>query len=439
MMSGKRWSRRALLKSASAAVAAPLVFTSALRGANAPSNRINIGVIGTGRMGSGDMMEVMGFGDVSIIAVCDVDRRRAALAKQRVETFYATRSAAGAYKGCTAYGDFRELVARPDIDAVMICTPEHWHALAGMAAARAGKDIFVQKPLTMSLVEGRVLSDTVRRYGRILQVGSQQRSDTRFRFACELARNQYIGKLHTVKVGLPMDPGTTPKKAMPVPPELDYDFWLGPCRYEPYTEERVHPQKSFDRPGWLRIHDYCLGMITGWGSHHNDIAQWGMGTEHTGPVEITATAQFPKDGLWDVHLSHRIEYTYANGVKVLCTDSNQNKAGVTFEGTEGWVYVDRGRIDANPKSLLTATIQPNETHLYESRHHKGNWIECMKSRRPTICPVEVGHRSNSVCILGDIAMRLRRKLRWDPQRELFVGDEEANRLLSRPYREPWAL
>jgi predicted dehydrogenase len=226
---------------------------------------------------------------------------------------------------------------------------------------------------------------------------------------------------------------------MPVPDWFDYDTWLGPAPWVAYTEKRVHPQAGYGRPGWLRIQDYGAGMITGWGSHHNDIAQWGMGTEYTGPVEIEGRAEYPKDGLWNVHGDFRIEYTYANGVKVICADTKKNKQGILFEGTEGWVYVKRGLIDAEPKSLLTSTIGPNETHLYKSNNHKANFLDCIESRTETAAPIEVGHRSCSVCLLGDIAMRLGRKLKWDPERERFTNDDGANRMLSRPMRSPWRL
>jgi len=332
------------------------------------------------------------------------------------------------------------LTARNDIDAVQIATPDHWHTLPALAAARAGKDIFLQKPLTLTIQEGRILSDTVRRYNRIFQVGSQQRSDKEWRTACELVRNGRVGKLQQIIVGFGTDPGCGPKPTMPVPENLNYEMWLGPAPWAPYTEERVHPQNSISaRPGWLRISDYGAGMITGWGSHHLDIVQWGMGTEDTGPVEIQGETEFPKDGLWDVHGPFRIEYTYANGVKVICADEGKVKGGVRFEGDKGWVWVTRGRIDAEPKSLLQETIGAGETKLYVSNHHKGNFYECIKSRKPTIAPVEVGHRSCTICLLGDIAMRLGRKLRWDPAKEQFRSDDEANKMLSRPMRAPWKL
>jgi hypothetical protein len=417
----------------------PTIVPSSVFGAEAPSNRITIGCIGVGRQGTADMRDFLGLPSAQIIAVCDVDARRLANAQKTVETHYSRQSSGGTYKGCKTYGDFRELVAQADIDAVSIVTPDHWHALPAIAAARAGKDIFLEKPLTLTIEEGRILSDTVRRYNRVFQVGSQQRSDTRFRQACELVRNGRVGKIHTVKVGFGTDPATGPEPPMPVPDGLNYEMWLGPAPWAPYTENRVHPQKDYGRPGWLRIADYGAGMITGWGAHHNDIAQWGLGTEYTGPVEIEGQTEYPKDGLWDVHGPFRIEYTYANGVKVICADEEKNRSGVTFEGDQGWVWVTRGRIDAEPKSLLTSTIGPNEIQLYKSNNHKGNFLDCVKSRAQTIAPVEVAHRSCTVCLLGEIAMRLGRKLKWDPDKERFIGDEQANRMLARTMRSPWRL
>lgn len=434
--------RRQFLKSTTAAAGAliwPAIVPSAVLGADSPSNRITIGCIGVGRMGLGDLKEIMGFTQAQVVAVCDVDAKRAKFAQQLVDKHYSRQNSGGNYKGCAMYKDFRQLIARDDIDAVQVVTPDHWHALPAIAAAMAGKDIFVQKPLTLTIKEGRILSDTVRRYGRILQVGSQQRSDSRFRFACELVRNGRIGKLHTVKVGLPIDPATAPQPVMPVPQGLDYNFWLGPAPWAEYTEKRVHPQNGYGRPGWLRICDYGSGMITGWGSHHNDIAQWAMGTEYSGPLEIKAQAEFPEDGLWDVHGPFRIEYTYANGVKLICADHKKNKQGILFEGTQGWVYVRRGHLDAQPKSLLNSIIEPNEIHLYKSNNHKENFLHCIKSRKETVAPVEVGHRSCTLCLLGAIAMRVGRKLKWDPLKEQFNNDDQANRMLSRPMRSPWRL
>lgn len=420
-------------------VAVPAWVPSSVFGAEAPSERITIGCIGTGRMGQDDMRELLGQPDVQIVAVCDVDSNRAKDAQKLVETRYATRMSAGQFKGCDIYGDFRELVALKDINAVMICTPDHWHTLPAIAAAKAGKDIFLQKPLTLTIEEGRALSDTVRRYGRVFQVGSQQRSDARFRLACELVRNGRIGTLQRVEVGFGTDPGCKPQPDMPVPPNLNYDMWLGQAPEAPYTEFRVHPQKGYDRPGWLRMSAYGHGMITGWGSHHLDITQWGMDTEKTGPTDIIGEAVYPKEGLWDVHGDFRIEYTYANGVKVICADESKCKQGVHFFGDKGSVYVRRESIATDPKTLVDEKFGPNDLRLYKSNNHKRNWLGCIKTRAETIAPVETGHRSCTVCLLGSIAMRLGRKLRWDPTAERFIDDDEANAMRSRPMRAPWKL
>jgi len=429
-----RLTRRGFLRAAAAAVAAPSVVPCSVLGADAPSNQITMGCIGVGRQGSGNMQ---GFLDrVRVVAVCDVDAGRAQAAKQTVERRYAERLGNGVYKGCLAYSDFRDLLARRDIDTCLICTPDHWHTLPAVAAAQAGKDMYIEKPLTLTVPEGRVLSDAVRRYGRVLQVGSQQRSDTRFRTACELVRNGRIGKLHTVTVILATDPGCGPEPTMPVPDGLDYDFWLGPAPLAAYTEKRVHPQRGYGRPGWLRITDYSGGMMTGWGAHHNDIAHWGMGTEYTGPVEIEGTAEYPKDGLWDVHGKFHVEARYASGVRLVMHDGSD---GVRFEGSDGWVFVKRGRLETEPKSILSETVGPEETRLYRSNDHKGNFLDCVRTRAEPVANVEIGHRSATVCHLANIAMRLRRKLAWDPDRESFVDDAEADRIMVRTMRSPWTL
>ncbi len=433
-MRKRRVTRRAFIRSAAAAVAAPYVVPASVLGADAPSKQITMGCIGIGRQGSGDMRAFLG--RVRVLAVCDVDSGRAHAAKQRVEQYEAARRDKTAFKGCDTYGDFRDLVARPDIDTCLICTPDQWHVLPGLAAARTGKDMYIEKPLSLAIPEGRALSDAVRRYGRILQVGSQQRSDSRFRFACELVRNGRIGKLHTVTVVLGTDPGCAPQPTMPVPDGLDYDFWLGPAPQAPYTEKRVHPQRGYGRPGWLRITDYSGGMMTGWGSHHNDIAQWGMGTEHTGPVEIEGRAEYPADGLWDVHGKFHVEATYADGVRLIMHNGSD---GVRFEGSDGWVFVKRGRIDAEPKSLLAEEIGPEEIRLYRSSDHKGNFLDCVRTRRRPVATVEIGHRSATLCHLANIAMKLHRKLKWNPDRESFVDDAEANRMMVRTMRSPWTL
>ena len=432
--------RRAFLRGAvSAAVAMPTLVPSIVLGANAPSNRITLGCIGVGRMGRGDAKDFLRFTNIQIIAVCDVDSKRMADGKTLVDQHYATGAPTGTDRGCSEHGDFRDLLARSDIDAVSIVSPDHWHALHAIAAVRAGKDVFVQKPMTYTIAEGRQLCEAVGRTGRILQVGSQQRSDAKFRLACELVRNGRIGKLQTVKVGFGLDPSGEIEPDMAVPANLNYNFWLGPAPEAPYTENRVHPQHDYGRPGWLRIQDYCHGMITGWGSHHMDIAQWGMGVERSGPVTIQAHAEFPSRGLWNVHSRFHIEYGYANGVQLICAGTDENKQGVEFIGSEGRVHVRRGFIETEPESLLHADLQSHKDRLPVSRDHKGNFLESIRSRKDPIAPVEIGHRSNTACVLGSIAMRLGRRLSWDPANESFANDAEATALLSRPMRAPWSL
>lgn len=432
--------RRTWIKGAAASVIAfPHIIPSSILGVDAPSERMAMGCIGVGRMGSGDMKECLYNGlkvNARVVAVCDLDSKRAKQAAAEVDAIYEKEGLAGKGDLCRAYGDHRELLARDDIDGVTISTPDHWHALCGIDAARAGKDIYIQKPLTYSIAEGRALVGAVREHKRVLQTGSQQRSSVYFRMACELARNGRIGKLHTIHVFLPDDNGTGKSDPMPVPANLDYDRWLGPTPEAPYTEHRVHPQSGYGRPGWLQIERYCRGMITGWGAHMNDIAQWANDADATGPVEIQASAEFPDRGLFDVHTKFQAEGRYANGVRLLM---KTGAAGVTLEGDEGSISVTRGSIKADPASILKDKVRPDELHLYKSDNHMLNFLECMRSRRDPVAPVEVGHRSNSVCVLTHIAMKLGRKLRWDPAAERFVDDAEADGLLDFSHRPPWTI
>ena len=453
-------SRRSFLETSTKVAAATLVFggfptivPASVFGKNAPSNRINIGAIGTGRISRiHDMPGVWQYDQAQIMAVCDVDTRRAEEGKQLVNEFY-TKKNGKPYDGVKVYHDYQTLLQNKDIDGVLISTPDHWHALIGMAAVRAGKDVYCQKPTSLTIAEGRALSDAVKSTGRIFQIGSQQRSSTQFRYAAELVRNGRIGTLKTVSIGLPGDPSGQEEVAMPVPTNLNYDRWLGSTPEVYYTEKRVHPQQGYDRPGWLRCEQFGAGMITGWGSHHVDCAHWAMNTEHTGPVEVWGSAEFPKNGLWDVHGPFKTEGRYANGVHMIISDSLPN--GIKFEGTEGWIFVSRGdakatssdpislqaakALDASDPKIIQSVIGPNEIHLYESKEHHGNWLECIKSRKQPIAPVEVGHRSCSTCLIHHIVMKLKRKVYWDPTKEQFVNDAEANRLLSRPQRKPYTL
>jgi predicted dehydrogenase len=416
-------SRRSLLRSSALAagtIALPTLVPSSVFGGAAPSERITIGCIGVGNMGSSDLKAFKSNANAQVVAVCEVDAQRLAEA----------RKLAGIDAG-SCYGDFRELLARPDIDAVTVVTPDHWHVPICLAAVHAGKDVYCEKPLTLTILEGRTLANEVKRYGRILQTGSQQRSGAEFRKACELVRNGYIGEVKTVSAGLPgnnrkCEPTWQPQ---PVPEGFNYDMWLGPAEWAPYHVQRCHYEFRF-------LLDYSGGQVTNWGAHHLDIAQWGLGTDDTGPVQIVGAGEFPTTGLFTTATRVHFEMTYASGVKLICKTGG---SGTRFEGTKGWVDVKRGKLETEPASLMTQTIGANETRLYESRNHHQNFLDCIKSRQQPIANVEVGHRSSTLCHLGNIAMLLKRPLRWDPAKEEFVGDDAANRMRWRPSRAAWSL
>ena len=318
---------------------APAIVPASVFAKSSPGNRINVGAIGVGRISrTHDMPETLPFDSARIMAVCDLDRRRLEDGKVFVNDFYA-RQTGKSYDGVRMYDDYRELLANPDIDAVLVSTPDHWHAPIAIAAVEAGKDVYLQKPASLTVAEGRALSYAVQRTGRILQLGSQNRSLPQHRYACELVRNGRIGKLTSVEVGLAADPAGDVEPEMPVPSTFNYDMWLGSTPAVYYTEQRVHPQVGYERPGWLRCEQFGAGMITGWGAHHIDTAHWGMGAEFTGPVEIKGSAEFPKQGLWDVHGPFRTEARYADGVQMIVSDSITN--GVKFIGTDGWIFVNR--------------------------------------------------------------------------------------------------
>jgi len=436
----RRYNRRRFLDTVvgAAACALPVVIPATARGRAgriAPSERIHVGCIGVGTMGTADMRAMLSLPDAQVVAVCDVNRTRRDQAKLLVDTHYQDTH-------CAAYNDFRELLDRPDVDAVNIASLDSWHVLHALAAVRAGKDVYVEKPLGMSIQEIKVLRDAVHRYGRVFQFGTQQRSSQEFRRACEIVRNGRVGKLHTIKVGV--HAGANERAGLktytpePVPDELDYEFWLGPARWSPYTTARL------TYPHWFHISDYSLGYVSGWGIHHIDIAQWGNGTELTGPVEIQGTARFPDDdALCDNPLSWDTHMKYANGVDLIFTGSGPGfdgvRHGITFEGTDGWVWVNRGSWDAEPKSLRKEQIGPDEIRLPVSTFHQANFLACVRTRQPTICNIDVAVRSDTICQLASCAFHLQRKLRWDPDKEIFVNDPEANAKLERSLRAPWHL
>jgi myo-inositol 2-dehydrogenase/D-chiro-inositol 1-dehydrogenase len=439
------------LAAATGTIILPTIVPSSAVGRSPQNDKINIGWIGNGRQGRGDIMGTMRFDSCIVTAVSDVDSKRMNLGKQYVENFYSRQTGGNNAVNVKTYGDYKQLLADKSIDAVVITTPDHWHSQPAMEAALAGKDMYLEKPTSLTIKEGRQLSDLVRKRKVILQVGTQQRSSAQFRVAAELVRSGRIGKLHTVKIGLPGDPAGPEAPEMPVPGNLNYDMWLGSTPEVYYTEIRVHPQNDFGRPGWLRCEQFGAGMITGWGQHHYDSAAWGMDTELTGPVSIEALAEFPKAGLWDVHGDFFSIAEYKNGIRQMTSGSYPN--GVRYEGTDGWIFVTRGNYRAtesdpipqgqsnpplsasNPKIL--SPLGPDDVHLYESTSQQGNWLDCIKSRKEPVSPVEIGHRACTVCLVTHIAMKVGRKLYWDPDNEKFVNDDEANSMLSRPQRAPY--
>jgi predicted dehydrogenase len=429
-----------------------IVPAHVLGGKDAPSNKINIGQIGCGRIArTHDLPGTWKHEKARIMAVCDLDRHRTEETKQLVEEYYTKKTGQSNYIDVKMYDDYREMLLNKDIDAVMISTPDFWHAQPAMEAAIAGKDIYLQKPTSLTIHEGRQLANVIKKTGRILQVGTQQRSTSQFRIAAELVRNGRIGKLHTVKVGLPGDPSGPPAPAMPVPKGFNFDAWLGSTPNMPYTEIAVHPQKGYDRPGWLRMEQFGAGMITGWGQHHFDSAAWGMDTEYTGPVTIEALAEFPKSGLWNVHGDFMAKAEYANGITMYTSGGFPN--GIRYEGSEGWIFVSRGdyaatptdptskvrskALDASDPKILSSVIGENEIHLYHSVDQHGNWLDCIESRKEPISPIEIGHRACTVCLITHVAMKVPRKLTWDSKKENFGNDAEANAWLRRSQRAPY--
>ncbi|THH41824.1 Gfo/Idh/MocA family protein [Neolewinella litorea] len=450
--------RRSYLKKSVATVAAtlcvPTIVPASVLGKDAPSNKLQIAQIGCGRIARGhDLPETMRHDSARVIAVCDLDKRRKELGKTFVEDWYRKERGSDKYVDVKMYDDYRELLANPEIDGVIISTPDHWHAQPAIEAALAGKDIYLQKPTSLTIEEGRMMSDIIHRTGVVFQLGSQQRSNDpwpQFRRACELVRNGRIGKLQHVDIGLPSDPAGGEMKPMPIPDNLNYDMWLGSTPYVPYTVDRVHPQDDFSRPGWLRCEQFGAGMITGWGVHHVDIAHWGMGTEFTGPIEVEATAQFPEQGLWTVHGPYHVESKYANGVTMVIDGELPN--GIHFHGSDGSIFVSRGSVGVTAsdptfgnseafKTTITDKEQlqltDSDIRLYDSHEQHGNWLDCMKTRGLTVSPAEVAHRSCSACLVSHIAMKVPGKLYWDPVNERFKDNDTANRMLSRSQRYPY--
>jgi predicted dehydrogenase len=392
-----------------------------------PSNRVTVGVIGIGRQTVQiNLPQFFSMPDVQVTALCDVDAWRLAHAKKQVEDAYAQQSASGTFKGVRTYKDYRELLANPSLDAVFIGGPDHWHVRMSMEAIQAGKDVSCEKPITRSIADGRALSDLVTKHQRVFRTDSEFRSLENFHRAVTLVRNGRIGKLTTIRTGVPgTDVGCPPQPEMPVPPELDYERWQGPATHAFYTEKRVHKPMSYERPGWMRHRFYCDGMITNWGAHLIDITQWGNGTDRTGPIEVEAQGTYPPaDSFWNVLLNFQAEYRYANGVRLFY--KTDEKVYVRFEGSEGWIFAQYQKpLEAEPAAVLDAKIGDNEIH-FPFKSDKQDFIDAVKTRGGTLEDAEVGHRTTSVCHLANIAIQVGKKLEWDPAKERFTNSPEAN-------------
>jgi predicted dehydrogenase len=443
--------RRTFFKTGALAVGAagfPTIVPSTALGVGrrpAPSDRVTMAVIGTGNQGIGNMLGLLTDSRVQIVAVCDVNRQSAGYwngsiagrepARQIVNWHYATDMRSGRFAGCDVYEDYREVLARQDIDTVMTALPDHWHGLTSVEAAIAGKDIYCEKPLSLTVAEGRAMSDAVQKYNRVFQTGSQQRSAANFRQASELVRNGRLGRLHTVRIGLP---GGQPdfgrsghrRDPEPVPEGFNYDLWLGPAPEAPYVPARCHVNFRW-------IMDYSGGQVTDWGGHHPDIAQWALGMDDSGPIVIrNARGVFP-DGLWNTATEFYFEAVYENGVTMII--SNEERMGITFQGEDGWIYVTRGNQEYSSPEIWNDPLPADAVRLPVSENHFRNFIDCVISREEPVAPVEAAHRSISIAHLGNIAMLLGRDLRWNRVAERVIDDEQANAMLSRPMRDPWRM
>ena len=428
----KKIDRRVFLKGAAAVAGFPYIISSSAlgkAGTVSPSNRLVVGVIGTGSMGRGDLQNFLSRGEVQVVAVCDVDKVNAREGREMVNGKYENRD-------CAVYGDYRELIGRGDLDVAVHAIPDHWHMKISVACARAGLDIHGQKPLSRTIKGGRTICDAVEKYGVIWQTGSWQRSVGDFHRAAELVRNGRIGKVKYVEIGLPDGQKSSPNfPVIPVPDGLNYDMWLGPATWRDYTGfggGSVHWN-------WRWVMDYSGGQLTDWAGHHVDIAHWGLGLDRTGPIEIEGKGEYPKDGTYNTPYAYKFRCKYANGVEAVVANASQlpHGMGPCWYGEKGWIHVNRGGLWAEHDSVFKEVIGPNETKLYKSVDHVGNFLDCVKNRKETITPAEIAHRSLSVGLLGEIAMLTGRKLKWDPDKEEIIGDELASRYLSRPLRAPW--
>lgn len=439
--------RRSFLRTAAAgSVGFPMIVRAQTLGAHAPSKRVTLGIIGCGNQAAEDLKQWLPMEDVQVVAVCDVNRAGHGYktdaqflgrepVRDLVHAAYAKRSQSGTFQGCGLHVDFREVLARKDVDAVAIITPDHWHAIMTIQAAAAGKDIYCQKPLGLTVRDGQEMIRAVRKHNRILQTGSQWRSNPVIRKACNIVRNGKLGAIRKVETYVAENNFAGPGpgwKPTPVPEGFDYDLWLGPAPQAPYHKDRCFYRFRF-------ITDYSGGQTTNFGAHSNDIAQWGLGTEDTGPVEFESLgAEYPPPGdLFDTATKVNFRCRYANGVELTCR-TDKRSFGVRFEGSEGWIFTNGRTLEASSDALAAWTPGPNDFRLYESANHYHDFIECVRSRKEPIEPVETGHRTATICHIGNMAMKLNRKLAWDPKTEKFTGDDEANQQLERPHRGPWS-
>ncbi|HWQ54009.1 MAG TPA: Gfo/Idh/MocA family oxidoreductase [Bryobacteraceae bacterium] len=417
-MTEHKFSRRGLL-----AGAAPLFVPASVFGRNAPSNRVNVGMIGVGRQAViVNLKQFLEMPEVQVAAFCDVDSWRLEQAHKKVPA-------------AKTYRDFRELLADKSIDAVMISTPDHWHVPMSIAAVNAGKDVSCEKPLTRSIAEGRTLADLVKKKKRVFRTDSEYRTKPHYHQAREAVLNGRIGRLTTIRTGVPKgDIGCPMPPDMPVPADLDYERWQGPAPRAPYTEIRVHKPQSYDRPGWMRHLYYCDGMVTNWGTHLNDLAQSGNGTDRTGPVEVEGRGTYPgTDSFWNVLLDFEIQYRYASGVRLIY---RIDQPSIRFEGSEGWIYADdKGKIEASKPSILEPPSGSNWVRLVR-KTDKQDFIDAVRSRGETMADAEVGHRTTSLCHLGHIAIHTGRRLEWDPAKEVFTNDKTANDYITKPIHAP---
>ena len=427
-----------------ASIGIPSLVPASVFGKNAPSNRTTVGFIGTGRQGFGaNIPTMLAVEGVQIVSVCDVDSWRMTNAQNFVNAHYAKQKNEINYKGCAAKSDFRDLINDKKIDALMISTPDHWHVAMGILAAKAKKPFSIEKPLSLSVYQGRMLAEAVKKAGIINRVDSEFRSVRLQNFPIELIKNGHLGKLERIEITFPSDPNPVPAQPdMPVPSELNYDMWLGPAPEVPYTQMRVHDLKQTNkRPNWIRIDTYSQGMISNWGAHYFDLCQWANDTEYSGPIEVEGFGEFPKS-LWNTMINFKVKYKYANGVEMTCEQTPSSKPSITYYGSKAWIKVDNypGVLSASNPALLKIKPEKGQIDFSNILMDKNDFIKGIRENKATLEPIEVGHRTVSIAQIGLIACQTQEKLKWNPDKEIFEGNNAANALLAAPLaRKEWTL